>query len=229
MKKRYIGMIAGGAAVAVVLIGGISTYAVWNLKDIGEEQAKQIAYKDAGVSEKDVDRVHILKDRDDGRYVYEIGFVESEYEHDYEIAASNGKILNKEVEKARFVQSGMRNVQQGQQDMQGQANTNGQQAGQTNTNGQQAGQTNTNGQQAGQTNTNGQQAVQVSIESATQMVLDKVPGATSEQVRIYLDYDDGINKYEGELRYGEFEYDFEIDANSGTFLEWKEEKQDLWD
>lgn len=95
MKKRYIGMIAGGAAVAVVLIGGVSAYAVWNQRDIGEEQAKQIAYEDAGISEKDVDRVHILKDRDDGRYVYEIGFVESAYQHDYEIAASNGKILSK--------------------------------------------------------------------------------------------------------------------------------------
>ena len=33
MKKRYIGMIAGGTA-AVLLIGGISAYAVWNQKDI---------------------------------------------------------------------------------------------------------------------------------------------------------------------------------------------------
>ena len=209
MKKRYIGMIAGGAAVAVVLIGGVSAYAVWNQRDIGGEQAKQTAYEDAGISEKDVDRVHILKDRDDGRYVYEIGFVESAYQHDYEIAASNGKILSKEVEQVESVQNGTGNLQQGQQGRQEQANM--------------------NDQQTAQTNTNGQQTVQISIESATQMVLDKVPGATSDQLRINLDYDDGISKYEGELRYEGFEYDFEIDANSGTFLEWKEEKQDLWD
>ena len=209
MKKRYIGMIAGGAAVAVVLIGGVSAYAVWNQRDIGGEQAKQIAYEDAGISEKDVDRVHILKDRDDGRYVYEIGFVESAYQRDYEIAASNGKILSKEVEQVESVQNGTGNLQQGQQGRQEQANM--------------------NDQQTAQTNTNGQQTVQISIESATQMVLDKVPGATSDQLRINLDYDDGISKYEGELRYEGFEYDFEIDANSGTFLEWKEEKQDLWD
>ncbi|MGO5443409.1 PepSY domain-containing protein [Faecalimonas sp. LCP19S3_D12] len=209
MKKRYIGMITGGAAVAVVLIGGVSAYAIWNQRDIGEEQAKQIAYKDAGISEKDVDRVHILKDRDDGRYVYEIGFVESTYQHDYEIAASNGKILSKEVEQVEFVQNRTGNLQQGQQGTQEQANM--------------------NEQQTAQTNINGRQTVQVSIESATQMVLDKVPGATSDQLRINLDYDDGISKYEGELRYEGFEYDFEIDASSGTFLEWAEEKQDLWD
>ena len=98
MKKRYIGMIAGGTA-AVLLIGGISAYAVWNQKDIGAGEAKKIAYEDAGISESDVERVHVLKDRDDGRLVYEIGFVEADYQYNYEIAASNGKILDKEIEQ----------------------------------------------------------------------------------------------------------------------------------
>ena len=74
MKKRYIGMIAGGTA-AVLLIGGISAYAVWNQKDIGAGEAKKIAYEDAGISESDVERVHVLKDRDDGRLVYEISII----------------------------------------------------------------------------------------------------------------------------------------------------------
>ena len=100
MKKRYIGMIAGGTA-AVLLIGGISAYAVWNQKD----EAKKIAYEDAGISESDVERVHVLKDRDDGRLVYEIGFVEADYQYNYEIAASNGKILDKEIEQNNNVQN----------------------------------------------------------------------------------------------------------------------------
>lgn len=190
MKKRYIAMIAGGTA-AVLLVGGISAYAVWNQKDIGEERAKQIAYKDAGISEDDVERVHVLKDRDDGRYVYEIGFVENAYQHDYEIVASNGRILSKEVEKGDVL--GSQNTQTNQ-------------------------------------NADGQQTVQISAEAATQMVVDKVPGASGEQVRMELDFDDGVYKYEGELRYEGMEYDFEIDANTGTFLEWTEEKQDeIWD
>ena len=45
-------------------------------------------------------------------------------------------------------------------------------------------------------------------------------------IRIEQEYDDGVYKYEGELSYEGMEYDFEIDANSGTFLEWTEEKQD---
>lgn len=186
MKKRYIAMAAGGAA-AVLLIGGVSAYAVWNQKDIGEEQAKLIAYKDAGISENDVERVHVLKDRDDGRYVYEIGFVENTYQHDYEIAASNGKILSKEVEKGEVLEN--QNTQTNQ-------------------------------------NIDRQQTVQISVDAAIQMVVDKVPGASGEQVQIELDFDDGIYKYEGELHYGGMEYEFEIDANAGGFLEWTEEKQD---
>ena len=53
----------------------------------------------------DVERVHVLKDRDDGRLVYEIGFVEADYQYNYEIAASNGKILDKEIEQNNNVQN----------------------------------------------------------------------------------------------------------------------------
>ena len=91
------------------------------------------------------------------------------------LQASNGKILSKEVEQVESVQNGTGNLQQGQQGTQEQANM--------------------NDQQTAQTNTNGQQTVQISIESATQMVLDKVPGATNNQLIINLDYDDGISKY----------------------------------
>lgn len=47
----------------------------------------------------------MLKDRDDGRLVYEIGFVEADYQYNYEIAASNGKILDKEIEQNNNVQN----------------------------------------------------------------------------------------------------------------------------
>ena len=97
MKKRYIGMIAGGTA-AVLLIGGISAYAVWNQKDIGAGEAKKIAYEDAGISESDVERT-CVKRQDDGRLVYEIGFVEADYQYNYEIAAQMEKFWTKRLNK----------------------------------------------------------------------------------------------------------------------------------
>ena len=76
------------------------------------------------------------------------------------------------------------------------------------------------------TQTGSEKTTEISIEQAKQLVLDRVQGATDSNIRIEQEYDDGVYKYEGELSYEGMEYDFEIDANSGTFLEWTEEKQD---
>lgn len=64
----------------------------------------------------------------------------------------------------------------------------------------------------------------VSSEKAIETALAKVPGATENDIRIELDYDDGKYKYEGDIIYNRVEYDFEIDANSGEILEWSEER-----
>ena len=65
----------------------------------------------------------------------------------------------------------------------------------------------------------------VSTEQASQLALDRVPGASAQDLKIELDYDDGYYKYEGDIIYGQKEYEFEIDANTGDFLEWKEERR----
>ena len=64
----------------------------------------------------------------------------------------------------------------------------------------------------------------VSLEEATRIALDKVPGATEQDIRINLDYDDGRQKYEGDIIYEQMEYDFEIDADTGEVIEWSEER-----
>ena len=64
----------------------------------------------------------------------------------------------------------------------------------------------------------------VSLEEATRIALDKVPGATEQDIRINLDYDDGRQKYEGDIIYEQMEYDFEIDANTGEVIDWSEER-----
>ena len=46
----------------------------------------------------------------------------------------------------------------------------------------------------------------------------------AQDLRIQLEFDDGVQKYEGDIIYDGKEYDFEIDANTGTFLEWSEER-----
>lgn len=72
----------------------------------------------------------------------------------------------------------------------------------------------------GENQTSSQGAGPVSQEEATQLVLDRVPGAAESDVRIRLDRDDGREVYEGEVYYDRTEYEFEIDASTGSFLEW---------
>ena len=82
--------------------------------------------------------------------------------------------------------------------------------------------------QNGQQTQNGQQSpddVQLSIEDASALALERVPGATQQDLKIELDYDDAYYKYEGDIIYDQKEYEFEIDANTGEFLEWKEERR----
>lgn len=61
--------------------------------------------------------------------------------------------------------------------------------------------------------------VTVSMEEAKTLAQAKAPNATL--VEISFDYDDGIPVYEGELREGQTEYEFEIDGRNGSFLKWE--------
>ena len=67
--------------------------------------------------------------------------------------------------------------------------------------------------------------VAVGRDEAVKTVLGKVSGATEQDVRIELDYDDGRYRYEGDIIYNGIEYDFEIDADSGRILEWEEDRR----
>ena len=63
----------------------------------------------------------------------------------------------------------------------------------------------------------------ISREKAQQLAQAKAPGATL--VKLEFDYDDGRAVYEGELRDGRTEYEFEIDASTGSFIKWNQD----WD
>lgn len=64
----------------------------------------------------------------------------------------------------------------------------------------------------------------LTAEEAGALALARVPGAArTDLVELEMDYDDGRLEYEGEIRYGGKEYEFEIDGASGQFLKWEED------
>lgn len=64
-------------------------------------------------------------------------------------------------------------------------------------------------------------------DTVKQMALDRVPGANFNNISEWdKDYEHGRPVYEGEIKYNGNEYEFEVDAVSGEFLEWNVEQDD---
>ena len=66
--------------------------------------------------------------------------------------------------------------------------------------------------------------VTVSEADAKKTALDRVSGAADKDIYEWkLDYDDGRSEYEGKIIYGGTEYEFTIDATTGSIIEWDAE------
>lgn len=195
------------AAMILAAIAG-SLAGCGRIADIGKDKAADIALEDASLSESDVTRLRISKDTDNGKGIYEVEFTMNTTEYEYEILASNGDILSADFKELQ----GFSDPQpQGSDDPQPQGSNDPQPQG-------------SDSHDSSNHGAVPQADVQISSEQASKLALDRVPGATEQDLKIKLDYDDGYYKYEGDIIYDQKEYEFEIDANTGDFLEWKEER-----
>lgn len=232
---------------------------------ISEEEAKAIALKDAGVSENEVTKIRVKLDDDDGIQEYEVEFYVGNKEYDYDINASTGEILKKDMEiEDDFNDSGSsgKSAQAAVSEEEAKAIAL-KDAGlkETDVTGIRIKLEEDDGvleyevdfyagnkeydydidastgkilskdmeieddfQNNGGSGNSAQTAV--TEAEAKKIALAKVPDATEKNIRIHLDYEDGKPVYEGSIVYGGMEYDFEIDASSGTILEWEQEKED---
>ncbi len=68
---------------------------------IGEVKAKEIALKDANLKETDITRFQWKLDYEKGIQVYEIKFYHGLTEYDYDINATTGAIVKKEIDASR--------------------------------------------------------------------------------------------------------------------------------
>ena len=168
--------IATVAVMTMVTAGVFAGCGLKGGKDIGKEAALEAALADAGVRESDTTRLRVSSEIDDGRKVYEVRFDVEGTEYDYEISGRDGQILSADTERISTVDTTDR-------------------AGTTDTAAQRI-------QQAQQIKKkaeilqNNAEALGISIEEAEKIALERVPGASENDIRIQSDYDDGKYKYE---------------------------------
>lgn len=206
MKKKYFTATVIAAAAIGILTGCGSR------ADIGRDAAVTAALNDAGVSEQETAALSVSLDEDNGRRVYDIQFNVAEKEYDYEISAADGNILSSNVDINEHYAA--LNNSQGTADQNAASGQGNAASGQGNT-----------GVSQGNTGAVQRNTAAVTQDQAVQTALARVPGATEQNIRIQLDYDDGVQRYEGDIIYNNMEYDFAIDANTGEVIEWSEERR----
>ena len=197
MSKRVkIGSIAG---VLVVLAAGISVYAsgAFAQENITEAEAKQIAL--AEVSGADVSNItQIRKDKDNGRVEYDVEIIYDGYEYDFEISAKDGKIFDRKMERADAEDLARLEAQQKALKSSEQAVEN---------------------KEVLVDGGSGGSGSDIGLEKAKSIALEQVSGATyGDIVKAYQDYDDGRSEYDVKIRYDGYEYEFEIDGESGRIV-----------
>ena len=235
MKKMWIAMMALTAAVSLTACGtasaasaprasGVapvaspsangSTGLAGNTQstDIGESAAKEIAFKDAGVSAEQVQYLWSKMDYDDGKAVYDVEFVVNNIEYDYEIDAVSGGILSVDQEADHYRMANQttgtsNSAQTGVQSSAQNSTSTAKTANQT------AGNTQAASGAAQQANYIGEQAAQ---EAA--LAHAGVSAQNVSFVRTKLDFDNGRWEYEVEFYDQGTEYDYSIDAVTGEVL-----------
>lgn len=235
MKKMWIAMMALTAAVSLTACGtasaasaprasGVapvaspsangSTGLAGNTQstDIGESAAKEIAFKDAGVSAEQVQYLWSKMDYDDGKAVYDVEFVVNNIEYDYEIDAVSGGILSVDQEADHYRMANQttgtsNSAQTGAQSSAQNSTSTAKTANQT------AGNTQAAAGAAQQANYIGEQAAQ---EAA--LAHAGVSAQNVSFVRTKLDFDNGRWEYEVEFYDQGTEYDYSIDAVTGEVL-----------
>ena len=89
----------GGASADSTNSSGTSSQSTDGSAAITEDQAREIALADAGLTAEEVTFLKTKLDRDDGRLVYDVEFYTADYtEYDYEIDAADGTVLSSDFD-----------------------------------------------------------------------------------------------------------------------------------
>ena len=171
---------------------------------IGEAEAKAAAVAHAGVKEAEITRYEVEMDYERGTMVYEIEFHHNGREYDYDIDAVTGEVLWSESERDddyRPVKQPQNSQNQQPQDQQ-------------------------NSQQ--QSKPAAAEEGHIGKEAAKAAALAHAGLSESQVSRMKcgLDREDGRVVYEIEFKCDGMEYEYEIDASSGSVIKYDKERDD---
>lgn len=172
---------------------------------ITEDAARNFAFVDAGVKEKDAVVTKTDFDFEHGKYVYEIEFIANNVEYEYDVNATNGKIIKKQTEAVMTPETAKKDGNKAAKKQKAKTASTQKAAA------------------AGDT---------ISVEKAKSIAL-KQAGRKANDVtfsKAKLERDDGRWIYDIEFYVtGQNEYDYEIDATTGNILDYEVEGWELDD
>ena len=242
-SPKRIALFAVCAVLIIAVIAFSVLYAIGSIANnqgIGLERATNVALQNAGYTESEVTGLRGHYDRDDNLKIYEIEFYADGFEYDYKVAAEDGTILEANRELTNQINGGTT----GQNSSQGITSENNQQSGNSSNNQSdnssqtqnnqsdnssqtQNNQSSSAGQSQAQQSSGGSQGQQtadssqyIGTEKAKQIALNHagVSSSSATFTKTKLDRDDGIYVYEIEFISGEIDYDYEINATTGTVI-----------
>ena len=191
---------------------------------IGVQKAQEAALSHAGISADDAVALHTEMDYEDGIMIYEVEFYYDVYEYDYEIDAKSGAVLKSEKD---FDDDAVRpeNGNNGTStDIPSNNNTSAD-------NGNSGNSTNTGSGTSSGSTVSGNSSVNasyISAEKAKPTALSHA-GVSESDIREYdieMDREDGIVVYEIDFKSGNFEFDYEINAETGSIIKYEKEFDD---
>lgn len=208
MKKKTV--MIGLAAVAALILAGISVYAIGTagsgIRTVVDETPVSITKADAekialenvkGATSKDITESRI--DRDENGTEYDIEIIYDGYEYDFEIA-SDGSILDQSREPAKNTSQKTDDTDDENVVVGGAYN---------------------------EDQSVSQNGSAISKSKAESIALAQVKGAgQSDIVKSERDHDDGRVEYDIEIKYGGCEYEFEIDGSTGRIISKDVERDD---
>ena len=168
-----------------------AVHSLQETKELTAEEAQTIALTHAGFTADQVTGLRTEVDYENGVKEYEVDFRSGDWEYDYTVGATDGKLLktDKEYDPPKQAKAPA---------------------------------------ETKPAETKPAKTKKLSADEAKAIAL-KHAGLTADQVkglRAEYDRDDGMPEYEVEFRVGNWEYDYEIHAETGKILSWDKEIDD---